>query len=72
MLVAGLLGVVVWWPDSAGEGMLVLAVWTFGVLEYVNYFLVRLAYPIGRWFTTVGQRRTPRLVQDLRGAAHAS
>lgn len=72
LLAAGLLGVVVWWPDSAGAALLVLAVWTFGVLEYVNYFLVRLAYPIGRWFTTVGQWRTPRLVQDLRGAALAS
>jgi hypothetical protein len=47
----------------------VLAVWVFGVLEYVNYFVVRLAYPLGRWFTTVGEWRTPRLVQDLGVAA---
>ena len=72
MLAAGLLGVVVWWPDSVGAALLVLAVWAFGVLEYVNYFVVRLAYPIGRWFTTVGEWRTPRLVQDLRGAVLAS
>ena len=45
------------------------AIWTFGVIEYVNYFVVRLAYPIGRWHRTAGQWRTPRLVQDLRGAA---
>jgi hypothetical protein len=69
MLAIGLLGVIVWWPDSVGTTLVVLAVWTFGALEYVNYFVVRLAYSIGRWFTTVGQWRTPRLVQDLRGAA---
>lgn len=69
MLAAGLVGMIVWWPDSVGTTLLVLAVWTFGVIEYVNYFVVRLAYPIGRWLTTVGQWRTPRLVQDLKGAA---
>ncbi len=71
MLAAGLVGVIVWWPESVGATLVVLAVWTFGVLEYVNYFVVRLAYPVSRWFTTVGQWRTPRLVQDLRGAAPA-
>ena len=69
MLAIGLLGVIVWWPDSVGTTLVVLFTWTFGVLEYVNYFVVRLAYPIGRWHTTVGQWRTPRLVQDLRSAA---
>ncbi|WP_448003308.1 hypothetical protein [Agromyces bauzanensis] len=67
MLATGLLGVIVWWPESVGARLVVLAVWTFGVLEYVNYFVVRLAYPISRWLTTVGQWRTPQLVQDLRG-----
>jgi hypothetical protein len=69
VLTAGLVGVITWWPDSLGPALLVLAVWTFGVLEYVNYFVVRLAYPMGQWFRTVGQWRTPRLVQDLTGAA---
>jgi hypothetical protein len=69
VLAAGLVGVIAWWPDSLGPALLVLAVWTFGVLEYVNYFVVRLAYPMGRWFRTVGQWRTPRLVQDFTGAA---
>ena len=41
----------------------VLAVSVFGLLEYVNYFVVRLAYPVGRWFTSVVQWRHP--------AAHA-
>jgi len=69
VLAAGLAGVLVWWPESIGTAMGVLAVWVFGVLEYVNYFVVRLAYPLGRWFTTVGEWRTPRLVQDLGVAA---
>lgn len=45
--------------------MVVVGVWVFGVLEYVNYFVVRLSYPIHRWLTTVGQWHTPQLVQDL-------
>lgn len=69
MLAAGLLGVIVWWPESVGATLVVLAVWTFGAIEYVNYFVVRLAYPVSRWLTTVGQWHTPRLVHDLRGAA---
>jgi hypothetical protein len=69
LLVAGLVGLVMWWPSSVGAALGLSAVWLFGVLEYVNYFVVRLSYPIGRWFTTVGQWRTPRLIQDLRSAA---
>lgn len=69
VLVAGLIALLAWWPESLGTTLLVLAVWTFGVIEYVNYFVVRLAYPIGQWVTTVGQWRVPRLMQDLRGAA---
>lgn len=69
LLVAGLVGLVIWWPSSIGAALGLTAVWLFGVLEYVNYFVVRLSYPIGRWFTTVGQWRTPRLMQDLRSAA---
>jgi hypothetical protein len=66
LLGAGLVGVLVWWPDGLGMALLVVAVWAFGVVEYINYFLIRLSYPLDRWFTTVGQWRTPRLVQDLR------
>lgn len=68
LLGAGLIGVLVWWPDSRGVALLVVVVWVFGVVEYTNYFLVRLSYPLSRWFTTVGQWRTPRLVQDLKAA----
>ncbi len=65
----GLVGVVLWWPGTVGAMLLPLAVGAFGVIEYVNYFVVRLSYPVGRWLTTIGQWRTPQLVQDLRGTA---
>ncbi|MBD1593708.1 hypothetical protein HC744_16885 [Arthrobacter sp. S1_S22] len=68
LLAAGLVGVLVWWPPHLGAALLVTAVWGFGAVEYVNYFLVRLAYPAGKWFTTVGQWRVPQLMKDLRAA----
>ncbi|MFI6822416.1 hypothetical protein ACIBJE_15900 [Micromonospora sp. NPDC050187] len=69
LLAVGLAGILVWWPERLGTALLVVAVWLFGAVEYLNYFLVRLAYPLGRWFTTVGQWRTPQLVQDLHSSA---
>ena len=66
LLAVGLGGVVAAGPSSPAVLVLVLAVWAFGVAEYVNYFVVRLAYPARRWLTEVGCLRTPRLVQDLR------
>jgi len=51
--------------------ILTLLVWLFAVLEYVNYYVVRLAYPVGEWFVRVGEWRTPRLIRDLRTADHA-
>lgn len=68
LLVAGLGGVVLWWPDSFGSALVVMAVWGFGAVEYINYFLVRLAYPVLRWFTAVRQGRLPQLARDLRAA----
>lgn len=52
---------------GAGSGALVLGllVWVFGLLEYVNYFVVRLSYPVTQWFTLVGRRRTPAVVRDV-------
>ncbi len=61
LLAAGLAGVVLWCPDSFGSALVVMAVWGFGAVEYINYFLVRLAYPVLRWFTAVRQ-----------GASHSS
>lgn len=72
LLGAGLVGILIWWPERVGSTLLVMAVWLFAAVEYLNYFVVRLAYPSSRWFTTVGEWRTPRLVQDLRAAEPAS
>lgn len=65
LLAAGLVGVLLWWPGHVGTPLVSVAVWAFGLVEYINYFLVRLSYPWGRWFSRVTQWRTPRLVQDL-------
>ncbi len=68
LLVAGLVGVMIWVPDSPVAVVIIVGIWLFAVVEYVNYFVVRLSYPVGRWLSTVGQWRTPRLVQDVRTA----
>jgi len=66
VLLAGLVGLVRWWPDRTAAAVLVVAIWLFGLLEYVNYFLTRLSYPASRWATEVTRWRTPRLVRDMR------
>lgn len=45
-----------------------LLVWLFAVVEFTNYYVVRLSYPGTEWFREVGRWRTPRLVEDLRAA----
>ena len=66
LLALGLAGVAIWLPATPGAALMVIGVWLFGVVEYLNYFVVRLSYPIGRWATAVREWRTPRLAQDLR------
>ncbi|QQM19614.1 hypothetical protein I7X09_16000 [Rhodococcus sp. P-2] len=68
LLAIALLGVVIWLPDHSGTAVGVLAVWAFGVVEYVNYFVARLAYPLRRWPFEVGKWRRPQLVRDLNSA----
>lgn len=65
LLVLGLIGVLVWFPTGAGA-VLVVGIWLFGVVEYLNYFVIRLAYPVRHWPARVAQRRTPRLIKDIR------
>ena len=69
LLAAGLVGIIVWFPAGIGAALAVVAVWVFGVIEFVNYFVVRLSYPARSWFSTVRQRRTPRLVRDMNSVA---
>ncbi len=68
LLAIALLGVVIWLPDHSGAALGVVAVWAFGVIEYVNYFVARLAYPLRRWPFEVGKWRRPQLVRDLNSA----
>jgi len=69
LLAAGAIGLAWFWPSSPAAGLLAVGVWAFGVVEYLNYFVVRLAYPARQWFALVRQRRTPRLIGDLRSAS---
>ncbi|MEV0461057.1 hypothetical protein [Catellatospora methionotrophica] len=66
LLAAGLAGVVHWFPGGGVGAALVVGAWLFGVVEYLNYFVVRLAYPPTRWLAEVGRWRVPRLMLDVR------
>lgn len=68
LLLSSLVGILIWLPAGVGWRLFVLAIWLFGVLEFVNYFVVRLAYPLGQWTSGIRQRRTPQLVLDMRAA----
>ncbi|MBX9149590.1 hypothetical protein [Rhodococcus qingshengii] len=68
LLAIALLGVVIWLPDHSGAAVGVVAVWAFGIAEYANYFVARLAYPLQRWPFEVGKLRRPQLVHDLHSA----
>ncbi|MGC4192125.1 MAG: hypothetical protein QM589_13310 [Thermomicrobiales bacterium] len=47
------------------------AIWMFACVEFVNYFVVRLAYPAGSWFAEVSRWRTPQLISDIRAGMRA-
>jgi hypothetical protein len=68
LLLAALVALIIAWPDNSAVGFALLGVWGFGVIEYVNYFVVRLSYPPSKWLSRVRQWRTPRLVQDIQAA----
>ena len=68
VLAVGLLGVLIWLPDHFVTAAAIMVVWAFGVVEYVNYFVARLAYPLRRWPFEVGKWRTSQLVRDLHSA----
>jgi hypothetical protein len=65
LLLAGLVGVVGWAPQRPITTTLIAGLWLFGMLEFCNYFVVRLAYPFTRWLAEFGRWRTPRLVLDM-------
>lgn len=65
LLLVGIIGVITWAPDHTLLTAGIVAIWLFGVVEFANYFVVRLAYPPRRWLRTVGRWRKPRLVLDM-------
>lgn len=69
LLVIGLIGVMIWWPSNVMAAILAVAAWIFGVIEYLNYFVVRLSYPPLSWFQRVREARRPQLMQDVANAA---
>ena len=58
-------------PSTAWVSVLTLLVWLFAVLEFVNYYVVRLSYPVDEWFVRIGEWRTPRLICELRTVDHS-
>lgn len=70
LLAAGAIGVVAFWPENVTAAVFVVGVWLFAVVEYLNYFVVRLSYPVGEWWRGVRRRRTPVLARDVVRATH--
>ncbi len=70
VLAVGLIGLLFNLPTDPLAIILVTLAWGFGVVEYVNYFIVRVSYPVTAWAASVGQWRTPRLIRDVRAALH--
>jgi len=68
LLLAGLGGLITWFPTNLLGGAVIIAVWAFGLAEYLNYFVVRLSYPVTTWLAGRVGRRTPRLILDIRAA----
>lgn len=68
ILGAGLIGIILWSPHDVGLTVLLAAIWVFAVIEYLNYFVVRLSYPVGRWLTLVKRWRAPQLVRDMQAS----
>ncbi|WP_141784562.1 hypothetical protein [Ornithinicoccus hortensis] len=68
VLLLGAVGVLANHPAGVAEALLVWAVWVFGMVEYLNYYVVRLAYPVAHWAREVTRWRRPRLVLDLQAA----
>ena len=59
-------------PKATGMAVLSIVVWLFAVIEAINYYVVRLSYPISQWFRRVGDRRTPHLVRDIQASRPAN
>ena len=68
LLASGLCALVVWWPAQLPVAALMVIVWLFAVVEFINYYWVRLAYPPRAWPAGLRARRAARLARDVRAA----
>jgi hypothetical protein len=66
MLVLSAVGLAMWWPSLPQIRVLGVSAVTFGVIEYVNYFILRVSYPVATWWQDVRRLRQPRLIRDVR------
>lgn len=68
LLLAGFGGLIATFPHQPFAIGFAVIIWVLGVLEYINYFIVRISYPWYAWTAEVGRRRTPRLIKDVRSS----
>ena len=59
-------GLAMWWPSLPHVRVLGVSAVSFGVIEYVNYFIRRVSYPVATWWWDVRRLRQPRLIRDVR------
>ena len=66
ILVLSAVGLALRWPSLAQVRVLGVIAVAFGVIEYVNYFVLRVSYPVATWWRDVRRLRRPRLIRDVR------
>lgn len=66
ILILSAMGLAMWWPSLPQIRVLGVSAVTFGVIEYLNYFILRVSYPVATWWHDVRRLRQPRLIRDVR------
>ncbi len=69
LLAASLVIILAWNPTRVPVRILAIGIWLFAVIEYVNYYVRRLAYPARHWLARITEHQTPRLIHDLRSVS---
>jgi hypothetical protein len=72
ILILSAVGLAMRWPSLPQVRILGVGAVSLGVIEYVNYFIRRVSYPVATWCRDVRRLREPRLMRDVRrGLAHS-
>jgi hypothetical protein len=66
ILVLSAVGLAMRWPSLPQVRILGVMAVSLGVIEYVNYFILRVSYPVATWWRDVRRLRQPRLIRDVR------